>query len=412
MKILHTSDWHLGRNLHGRKRYDEFSAFLDWLLKCLEREKIDVLLVAGDIFDNTAPTSRSQELYFGFLGRVAKSCCRHVVIVAGNHDSASLLDAAKPVLAALNVHVIGVARDNPADEVFILNDAEGLPMAVVAAVPYLRDRDLRTAVAGENADDKSRKLVVGLQHHYAEVCLIAEEKRQQLGEVPVVATGHLFAAGGKTLGDDGVRELYVGNLAYIGADVFPESIDYLALGHLHIAQTVAGREYMRYSGSPLPMGFGEAAQTKKVVMIDFAGRKPEISEIDVPCFQALVRIKGSLEQIVEKIGDLKKEQSTAWLEIECTSFTAPAQLKDAVDDALAGSGMEKRLLKNADQRPAMDGIEDNAPDISDLAPEDVFNHCLDAQAVPSEKREILLQTYREAVQTLVEHDASRDQGTA
>ena len=408
MKILHTSDWHLGRNLHGRKRYDEFAAFLGWLLDCIEREKVDVLLVAGDIFDNTAPTNRSQELYFSFLGRVARSCCQHVVIVAGNHDSASLLDAARPVLAALNVHVVGDARENAADEVFALTDSTGSPLAVVAAIPYLRDRELRTAVAGESADDKSRKLVAGLQHHYAEVCRLAEEKRQQFGEVPIVATGHLFAAGGKTLGDDGVRELYVGNLAYIGADVFPENIDYLALGHLHIAQTVSGREFMRYSGSPLPMGFGEAAQAKKVVMIEFVGRQPKISEIDVPCFQALVRIKGSPAEIVEKIESLKREQSTAWLEIECTSFAAPAQLKEAVDAALAGSSMEKRLLKNAELRPLHGGIEENVPDIAELSPEDVFNHCLDEQAVPSEKREMLLQTYREAVHALLENDANRE----
>ncbi|MDO7711893.1 MAG: exonuclease subunit SbcD, partial [Pseudomonadota bacterium] len=259
MNILHTSDWHIGRSLYGRKRYDEFSAFLDWLVEAIAQQNVDVLLVAGDIFDTTTPSNRAQELYYKFLTRVANSDCRHIVIIAGNHDSPSFLNAPKSLLRALDVHVIGAICEQPDDEVLVLNDLTGLPELIVCAVPYLRDRDIRSVEAGESIDDKEQKLIDGIRQHYLDVCDLADQKRQTLGsDIPIIAMGHLFTAGGQTIDGDGVRELYVGSLAHVTAGIFPESIDYLALGHLHVPQKINDSELKRYSGSPLPMGFGEA----------------------------------------------------------------------------------------------------------------------------------------------------------
>src|SRR3989339_1508050 len=220
MKFLHTSDWHLGRSLYGKKRYDEFSAFLDWLAGFIGAQRIDVLLVAGDVFDTGTPSNRAQELYYGFLCRVSASCCRHVVIIAGNHDSPSFLNAPKEILKALQVHVVGAVTEDPEDEILVLKGPSGNPEAVVCAVPYLRDRDIRVAEAGESLEDKNMRLIQGIKTHYAEIAGLAEEKRKPFGDIPVVALGHLFAAGGKTLEGDGVRELYVGSLARVGKEVF------------------------------------------------------------------------------------------------------------------------------------------------------------------------------------------------
>ena len=141
MNLLHTSDWHLGRALYGRKRYEEFAAFLDWLADTIERERIDVLLVAGDVFDTSAPSNRAQGLYYRFLCRVAASSCRHVVVVAGNHDSPSFLNAPRELLKELHVHVVGSSTpDHPEDEVLVLRNAQDAPELIVCAVPYLRDR--------------------------------------------------------------------------------------------------------------------------------------------------------------------------------------------------------------------------------------------------------------------------------
>ena len=275
LTILHTSDWHLGRRLYGQMRYDEFQAFLDWLTETIEAQKVDVLIVAGDIFDTMTPSNRAQSLYYQFLGTVSSLYCEHVVIVSGNHDSPTFLDAPANVLKFLNVHVIGTACENIEDEVLILKDKQNQPQCLIAAVPYLRDRDVRSSSAGESSEDKDSKVVTGIKTHYDSVAEIAKAKQSQLIEqhkyyVPIIATGHLFTAGGRTTEDDGVRDLYVGSLGKVSVDMFDECFDYVALGHLHVPQKVGGCEHIRYSGSPIAMGFGEARQQKQVLLIQFA----------------------------------------------------------------------------------------------------------------------------------------------
>lgn len=410
MKILHTSDWHLGRALYGRKRYAEFDAFLRWLAAVLEQQHIDVLVVAGDIFDTTTPSNRAQELYYSFLCRVAASAtCRHVVIVGGNHDSPSFLNAPGELLRALNVYVVGAATDNVADEVVVLRNARKEAHAVVAAVPYLRDRDIRTVAAGETLADKQEKLIQGIRTHYANVCTVAAQQRAELEQeqgtqLPLIATGHLFTAGGKTSADDGVRELYVGSLAHVDGSIFPQELDYVALGHLHVPQRVAGAEHMRYSGSPLPMGFGEARQQKVVVVVDFAGRTPEVQTLNVPCFQELRRIEGSLEQICSAIGELKQQHSNAWLELEYTGPEIGAALREGIDSALEGSTLEVLRIRNQNSIHRVIHREDMEETLDDLDVYQVFARCLDVYGVEGEERTELELLYREVVHNLYEAD--------
>lgn len=408
MKILHTSDWHLGRTLYGRKRYEEFSAFLDWLSQTIEDEQVDALLVAGDIFDTTTPSNRAQELYYRFLCHVAASCCRHIVVIAGNHDSPSFLDAPKQLLRALNVYVIGSVTEVPGDEVIVLQ-GEKRPQAIVCAVPYLRDRDIRKAEPGETIDDKNAKLVEGVSRHYAEVCALAERRRAELEkdgykDIPLIAMGHLFTAGGKTVDGDGVRELYVGSLAHVEQEVFPASIDYLALGHLHVPQSVGGLAHIRYSGSPIPMGYGEATQQKKIVLIDFDCPTPSIRELSVPCFQQLVRITGTLEEIRTRIEELKTEGSSAWLEIDHTGSDIIAGLREQLDEDVADSAMEIRRIRNRRVMDRVLGTVTQEETLDDLDTSEVFTRCLDAFEVPLEDREGLIASYQEIVKTLLEED--------
>ncbi|VWX30007.1 Nuclease SbcCD subunit D [Moraxellaceae bacterium 17A] len=274
LTLLHTSDWHLGRRLYGKPRYDEFKQFLDWQLQTLREQKVDVLLIAGDIFDTTAPSNQAQNLYYDFLSQVCHTDCRHVIIVAGNHDSASFLEAPKQLLKAFNIHIIGSMTDTPTDEVITLSDKAGQPELIVMAVPYLRDRDVRTVGHGERLDDKERKLAQGIKAHYAQIADIAIAQQAQLQakykrSIPIVATGHLFTVGGQTMEGDGVRDLYVGSLGSIGAEIFHPQIDYVALGHLHIPQAVGGQPHIRYAGSPIAMGFGESRQQKQVHLLRF-----------------------------------------------------------------------------------------------------------------------------------------------
>ena len=283
LTILHTSDWHLGRRLYGRMRYEEFEAFLSWLQETISAHKVDVLIVAGDIFDTMTPSNRAQALYYEFLGKVSKLCCEHIVIVAGNHDSPTFLDAPSKVLKFLNVHVIGTACDDLNDEVLVLDAIDGTPHCIIAAVPYLRDRDVRGSHAGESADSKDTNVIKGIRAHYDEVASIAKARQEHLSNahqrhIPIIATGHLFAAGSKTTEDDGVRDLYVGSLGQISADMFDDGFDYVALGHLHVPQRVGGCEHIRYSGSPIAMGFGEAKQQKQVLLVEFGEVEKSLSD--------------------------------------------------------------------------------------------------------------------------------------
>ena len=412
MKILHTADWHLGRSLYGRRRYEEFSAFLDWLSQTIEEKKVEILLVAGDVFDTSTPGNRAQELYYQFLYRVAASCCQHVVVIAGNHDSPSLLDAPKELLRALNVHVVGSMAKVPEDEVIVLR-TKGQPRAIVCAVPYLRDKDIRTVAPGETIDDKNAKLVEGVKNHYSEVCRIAESKRTEFKNagyegIPIIAMGHLFTAGGRTVDGDGVRELYVGSLAHVSEEIFPACIDYLALGHLHVPQKVGTAEHIRYCGSPIPMGFGEANQEKKVVLVEFNHSPPLIRELPVPCFQPLERMVGPLDAIQSKLGQLKMEGSSAWLEIEYTGKEIINNLQETLEAAIENSSMEIRRVKNRRIMDRVMGKVSADETLDDLDPGDVFNRCLDAAEVLPEDRKALRASYNEIIQSIHEEDINAE----
>ena len=405
MKILHTSDWHIGRTLYGRKRYEEFEAFLTWLAETIQENGIEALLVAGDIIDTSAPSNRAQELYYRFLCRVATSSCRHVVIIAGNHDSPSFLNAPKELLKALDVHVVGRRAEDLEDEVLVLRNEQSVPELIVCAVPYLRDRDIRMAEAGESIEDKERKLLDGIRTHYAAVAALAEQKREELGDdIPIVGMGHLFAAGGQTVDGDGVRDLYIGSLAHVTAGIFPSSFDYLALGHLHVPQKVSGLETIRYSGSPLPMGYGEAKQQKIVCQVEFNSSAASVQLIDVPVFQKLERIKGDWDGVSNRILELSATGSNGWLEVIYAGDEVIGDLRERLEAAISGTQMEILRIKNNRIIDRVLRQIHEEETLDDLNVNDVFERCLALHEVAEGQRPELLRTYQEALSSLYEDD--------
>ena len=413
MKILHTSDWHLGRSLYGRKRYEAFEAFLNWLAVTIRDEGIDALLVAGDVFDTRLPSNRAQALYYRFLGRVAGTCCRHIVVTAGNHDSPSFLSAPGELLKAMNIFVVGAIGEKPEDEVIVLADAHGRPEAIVCAVPYLRDKDIRTVSPGETVEDKNSKLIEGIENHYAAVCHGAALKQTAFrekgyGHIPVIAMGHLFTARGKTVEGDGVRELYVGSLVHVDQRVFPPLIDYLALGHLHVAQRVADNDHMRYSGSPIPMGYGETGQAKQVIVVTFGQGTMDVQERQVPCFQHLQRVTGNLEEIRATIESLKEEKDLVWLEIEYTGGEIVGNLREAVDEMVGDASLDVLRIRN---KRMIDGMITSAGEedtLETMDVNDVFLRCLDAFAVEERDRGELIAAYTEILRSFDDEDPNAD----
>ncbi|XCN71500.1 MAG: exonuclease SbcCD subunit D C-terminal domain-containing protein [Candidatus Electrothrix aestuarii] len=406
LRILHTSDWHIGRTLYGRHRYAEFAAFFDWLYDTIVEQQVDILLVAGDVFHTTTPSNRAQQLYYTFLCRVAASSCRHLVVTAGNHDSPTFLSAPKELLLALNIHILAALPSSPAEEVLVLKDQAGEPEAIICAVPFLRDRDIRTAVAGQDQDDRERDLIQGIKQHYQEVCAEAEEQRNRLPRpVPLIGMGHLFTAGGDSVEGDGVRNLYVGSLASVSADAFPDSLDYLALGHLHAPQKVGGDKTRRYSGAPLVMGFGEAKKTKSVCLLEFPeSGPPTVTPLNVPIFQPIKRIKGNWDHIQAELTTLKLEGQAIWLEIIYQGEELIADLRQRLDEAVADTNLEiLRIRNHRIIEQALRPVQ-TEESLADLRHEEVFSRCLDTHAIPAEQRPSLLAAYQEITLALEQDD--------
>lgn len=385
MKVLHTSDWHLGRTLYGRRCTNEFQQFLDWLVAEIDRQKADCLLIAGDVFDSTTPSNIAQTQYYSFLYNVSKTCCRHVIIIGGNHDSPSLLNAPRQLLRQLNVSIVGSKTDNPADEVIILHDQDNNAEAIVCAVPYLRDRDVRKSETYESIDEKARKLVDGIHQHYLDVVQIAEQKKRESSEnIPIIAMGHLFAAGGKIAENNEVRDLYVGTLAHIPSTFFPDTIDYLALGHLHIAQKVNSSSTRRYSGSPLQLSFGSYNNQKSITAVTFAS-DIFVETIAVPSFLRLETVSGKASEIIAAVEDLLTEQGPIILEVHYSGQNI-AILRDALEEMISGSQLELIRIINSQTTGAILQRDTCSESLEDLNESEVFSKCLEAHEVNEDER--------------------------
>lgn len=411
MKFMHTSDWHLGRSLYGERRDEEYRIFLDWILETVNREQADLLIVAGDIFDTGNPPNSAVSAYYNFLYRLAsQSCCRHAVIIAGNHDSPSFLEAPAELLGAMNIHVIGTPPPDPADCVLQLQDADGQLEALVCAVPYLRERDLRRAEFGESIDEKRQKSSDGLVEYYRSAVDAALALRGDT-ELPLIATGHLFTAGGRTTGDDGVRDSKVGNLGHIRPERFPQEIDYLALGHLHVPQLLSNDDpTRRYSGSPLPIGFGEAAQQKTVVSVEYDIEKKMVCKtVDVPVFQPLEQCMGTESELLDRLGEMVAAGRECWLDISLENCLDGQAFRREAEQLLEGSAVRIIRLRRPELRRTLLVTESGAEQVDQLSPDEVFQKRLDsyrtgANNTPLDEETVrqLWPLYRETVRQVEE----------
>lgn len=399
MKILHTSDWHLGRTLYSKKeRQEEHKAFLEWLLKTIKENSIDLLLIAGDIFDTASPSTTSQRMYYDFLVKVKTAGCENVIVVGGNHDSPSFLNAPKDILAALNVAVIGNATENIEDEILVVKDNNGNPTIIVCGVPFLRERDISRFAEGENYSDRSKRINENIKKHYEEIAELAENKRKELGkQIPIIATGHLSVAGGQRNEDDGVRETYIGNIEAVGSDIFPDTFEYVALGHYHIPSKI--KEHIRYCGSPIPMGFGEAKQTKCVYVVDYA-KGQNIETIEIPIFQKLESIVGDKIFIEKRLTELKKSGSSVWVEVIYKGDEVFPDFSAWTNEQVTNSEIEVLKLQNRQHLNEVLTTNDTTDSLDELNAFDVFDKLLDKSSISDKQKEELKESYKEIVDGL------------
>jgi DNA repair protein SbcD/Mre11 len=408
MKILHTSDWHLGQNLMFQDRSREHKQFLLWLIHLIEKEAIDLIIVTGDIFDTATPPNYALKLYFHFLASLNRTTCKDVIIISGNHDTAATLNAPKQLLKLLDIHVIASGSDPVEEQVVITKDDKNIPTAVICAVPFLRDHDIRKSFPGESFEAKNRAITKGIQAHYELIEAHAQKiiKEKKITTVPLIATGHLFAVGGKIAEDEHIREIHVGSIDKFNINRLPNSFDYVAIGHLHKCQKVSGSHHIRYSGSPIPLSFGEAEIRKKVLTIDFKGQKmkPDIIKIDIPLFQSLVRLSGGRTDIVKQMSKLKPraDESSVWVEIIITKEWEPLT-EDVIKKEAQDLGIKVFAIKKQLEGKKR-SLKSPARELDHFSPQQIFENRLDLEPdLASYKREELILAFKEIV-TLVRED--------
>jgi len=375
MRVIHTSDWHLGQELHGFDRGVEHDAFLDWLASQLIKLDADALIVTGDVYDTVNPPIPAQQRLYQFLRRaLAESPSLQIVLIGGNHDSAARLELPKHLLDANRIYLIGGmprhdGRAIPSRTLIELRDKTGAPRAVCAAVPYLRPGDLPTVRGGESP----------LKALYREVIEAANVVR---GGLPLIVTGHLHISGG-AVSELSERRIVIGGEEAVASDIFPPGVAYVALGHLHKPQSISGQTIIRYAGSPFPMSVAEKVYQHSIVVIDFddAGAiKTDLVQTPRPvAFYRVPTIGAAPLDIVED--ELRRlelddpgEDCRPFLEVAVRLDGAEPELRQRIEAALEGKPVRlTRIVRQTEGQGGTlaDAVEGDTA-LDELEPAHVF----------------------------------------
>ena len=378
MKILHTADWHIGKILHRQSLYDDISYFFDWLVQRITDEKIDLLLVSGDIFDLANPSNMDTKLYYQTLYRLSKTNVK-VIITGGNHDSISLLDAPSSLLDVLDITVVGGAKDDIHNEIIPITGNHGEVECIVLAVPFLRDKDLRQSMQASEMADKSSFISEAIKQHYDKLVEMTVEKFGH--SAPIIAMGHLYMQGSIT--SDSEREIHIGNLEGLDSKIIHPEIDYMALGHIHKPQKIGNKNNIRYSGSPVFLDFSERNYDKMVIEIEIeANEIKSITSVAIPKSREILKFTGDLTSVKNMLMVYQnKYPLTAFIEIEIQENEFDVLKIQAMEDMIDSIKSEEfKILKNRiffDQTPdSMKVILNESRTIQELTPMDIFRQKL------------------------------------
>lgn len=413
MKILHTSDWHLGQSFFTKSRKAEHQAFLDWLLEQITAHDIDAVIVAGDIFDTGTPPSYAREMYNRFIVAISQLSCT-LVALGGNHDSVSTLNESKQLVACLNTRVVASvvspemkndatdSAEQQSEQIIELNNHQGETGAILCAIPFIRPRDVIRSNAGESGLEKRQALGEAIKQHYHQLYQAALTLRaeNQL-DVPIIATGHLTALGVSQ--SDSVRDIYIGTLDGFAADGFPPA-DYIALGHIHRPQIVAKSEHIRYSGSPIPLSFDELKTTKQVVLVEFNGSKRvSVEPLDVPVFQPMDVIKGDLSTIEARLKAFETVSSDlpVWLCIEVETQDYLSDLPQRIQALTEGLPVEVLQLRRSRNTANQALTQIERETLAELTPEDVFAKRLELENFEGETEALRLGRIKQQFRQIV-----------
>lgn len=353
MRILHTSDWHLGHNFMGIDRLNEHSQFFDWLFNVLCDEKVDVLLVCGDIFDTYTPSVQAQTMYYKFLASLMQiSSLKKTIITSGNHDSFSFLKAPKSLLKALKCDIV-------ADKSEIINIDNQL---LVCAVGFLKDGFIKSLAT--NLDDVNKDYKMAVKNHFNSLFNLAKESNLN---IPIISMGHLGLR--DCICGDSERDIYIGMQLDIGGDFLSNKFDYSALGHIHKYQKVSNNVY--YSGNVIPLTFKEALDDKFVNIVDLSNLGIAVNKISIPKFREFITINGTFKEIINRLESI---QNDCFIEINMHDYNSLNYQK--IVDYVRDRNLNVLAIKKEE---LLQNSIDNLPDIhlDSLTPEAVFKMIID-----------------------------------
>jgi exonuclease SbcD len=392
MKILHTADWHIGKRLYKEDLSDDFDRFLDRLIETIVQHRVELVLISGDIFDQANPSNEARKQYYRALLKLNQINVK-VIVTGGNHDSAHMLNAPSDLLRNMNIHVVGELPENLNEAIIPIENRSGERACVVAAIPYLRDADLRSQNRNYEASDGLDEIRKGIQqvfHNAGDICA------EKYPNVPALAMGHLFAAGVNV--SDSERDIQVGNQAAVDAGVFGSHFEYVALGHIHKPQQVKSEVPIYYSGSPIPLSFSERKDEKRVLIYDVVSKA--ISSIEIPTFRLIKRISGTLEEVQAKVNQLAdSEELETLVEIEMIEDKYdPARIVDldrwVQEYHRDGLKIVAHRARFTDQKSDIGEFFENRS-LEDLKPMEVFEKMLEKQDKDDEDRELLRMAFSE-----------------
>ena len=405
MRLFHTSDWHLGQNLHGQERDFEHASFLTWLLARLAERAPDVLLIAGDIFDTVNPPVKAQERLYDFIvGAHEQQPKLTIVMIAGNHDSGSRIELPAPLMRRLRTHALGrvLWLDDGTlnvDRLLLpLPDAKGKIRAWCLALPFLRPAEVTGPTLGDNY-----LRGIGRVH---EMLIEAANLKREPGQA-LIAVSHAHMAGG-SVSEESERSLIIGNAEALPASLFGETITYVALGHLHKPQRVNGEERIRYSGSPIPLSFSEIGYQHQILEINCKGDKlTSVDTLLIPRAVNLQRVgPAPLAELLVQLKDLPDIDLLAdidrqpWLEVRVRLDEPQPDLRHQIESALENKAV--RLVRIAAEYAGKgaNGRDDDGEgliDLDQLSPQELFSRAwLDSYG--SEVDEQTLKDFAELLQ--------------
>lgn len=406
MRILHTADWHIGKQLYKHSLEDEIQLFFDWLIDTIQSEDIDVLLVSGDVFDLANPSVKDRKTYYQFLSRLI-GCQVKVIITGGNHDAVGVLNAPRELLEALDITVVGGATNPVANELIELKNEEGAIKLVVAAVPFLRDKDLRDATTDEQFSDRTSAIRAGIKKHYAS---LAEICKKQYQEIPVIAMGHLYVRSALT--SDSEREIHVGNTAAVEVSYFDPIFQYVALGHIHKPQKMSKNNMVRYSGSPIALSFSEKEDRKQVLIVDVEnGKILPPREKPVPQSRELKRFKGSLSEVRQLLTDYKPDfPLSSLVEIEVLEDQYNPLITASVESLIDLYSKDDEFTIIKGKTTFKHGVKNTADlfhsgqNINDLKPIDVFSTLLSDGSYKEEDKTEIIGSFKQLLEEMQEKE--------